>query len=231
MKFIRAAALLAASLILGGCATVQQPIPFKAESLANKGRIGVVATAVPKADIEYPGAGCLLCYAAAAATNSTLSGYTKTLPTADLVSAKAEIAGALVKRGKEVKVIEAPLDLSTLPDFGTKADGVAVKDFTALAKLHGVDKLLVIEYKAVGIERAYSSYIPVGPPMAVITGAGYLVNLSNNTYEWYRPIRVVRASEGQWDEPPKFPGLTNAYFQAIETSKDNYLRPINTGAE
>jgi hypothetical protein len=232
MRAIRIAAVLAAGIILSACGTVSQaPIPFKAETLQGQGRIGVVSTAVPKADMNYPGAGCLLCFAAAAATNATLSSYTKTLPNDDLTRAKTEIAQALTKKGREVKVIEAPIDVSALPDTGTKQPGVSAKDFSTLAKQHGVDKLLVLDFTSVGIERSYSAYIPNGPPMAIITGTGYLVNASNNTYEWYRPFRVVKASEGNWDEPPKFPGLTNAYFQAIEVSKDNFLKPISTGAE
>jgi len=79
----------------------------------------------------------------------------------------------------------------------------------------------------VGVERSYSSYIPNGSPHAYLTGKGYLVNLSNNTYEWYRPVRIVRGAEGdKWDEPPKFPGLTNAYFQVLEMSKDEFVKPF-----
>jgi hypothetical protein len=28
------------------------------------------------------------------------------------------------------------------------------------------------------------------------------------------------SAQGEWDEPPKFPGLTTAYYQAIELAKD-----------
>jgi hypothetical protein len=60
----------------------------------------------------------------------------------------------------------------------------------------------------------------------LLQGVGYIVNLKNNTYEWYLPVLVTKAADQNWDEPPKFPGLTNAYFQALEIGKDSFLRPL-----
>ena len=37
---------------------------------------------------------------------------------------------------------------------------------------------------------------------------------------------VARGTEGTWDEPPKFPGLTNAYYQALETAMDTVKKPF-----
>ncbi|MBC7956976.1 MAG: hypothetical protein H7Y33_14040 [Cytophagales bacterium] len=183
-------------------------------------------TALPAVDMNLPGAGCLLCMAAASVANSSLSTHTKTLPYEDLPKLKNQVAQALGKKTKDVIVIEAPLDLTTLPDAMSKGPNLATKDFSSLQKKYGVDKLLVIEIKAVGMERTYSGYIPTGAPLSVLDGSGYLVNLSNNTYEWYKPVRVTRAADGKWDEPPKFPGLTNAYFQVLEMGKDEFLKPF-----
>ena len=36
----------------------------------------------------------------------------------------------------------------------------------------------------------------------------------------------MRNADGAWDEPAKFPGLTNAYFQVVELGKDEVLRPF-----
>jgi hypothetical protein len=33
-------------------------------------------------------------------------------------------------------------------------------------------------------------------------------------------VNIIKAAEGNWDEPPKFPGMTNAYFQTIELARD-----------
>ncbi|HEY0819941.1 MAG TPA: hypothetical protein VGD46_14250, partial [Rhizobacter sp.] len=126
-----------------------------------------------------------------------------------------------------VTAIEAPIDVGSLPSSSAQGANVAKKDFASLKKTLNVDKLLVIEIQSVGMERPYASYIPTGAPVAVMAGAGYLINLDNNTYEWYQPVRIVRAADGnKWDEPPKFPGLTNAYFQALEMGKDELVKPF-----
>ena len=44
-----------------------------------------------------------------------------------------------------------------------------------------------------------------------------------------RMVRAIHGPEGcgwKWDEAPNFPGLTNAYFQAIETAKNGLLKPF-----
>jgi hypothetical protein len=53
-----------------------------------------------------------------------------------------------------------------------------------------------------------------------------MVNLSNNEYELYVPLLVQKSADGAWDEAPKFPGLTNAYYQVLELSKDAILSPF-----
>lgn len=62
--------------------------------------------------------------------------------------------------------------------------------------------------------------------MAVVSGEGYLVNLNSNVLEWYLPINISKGADGNWDEAPKFPGLTNAYFQAIELGKEAIKKPF-----
>jgi hypothetical protein len=40
-------------------------------------------------------------------------------------------------------------------------------------------------------------------------------------------VNVYQNSDGPWDEPPKYPGMTNAYFSALETARDRFLEPFN----
>lgn len=86
---------------------------------------------------------------------------------------------------------------------------------------------MVFNITTLGISRTYADYFPTSDPKALLQGSGYLVNLSNNTYEWYLPVNVTKSTDGNWDEPPKFPGLTNAYFQALEIGKDSFLKPFS----
>ena len=70
-------------LCVSGCAvTPQQAISLKPATLEQSEiKVGIATTTVPEISMLYPGASCLLCYLAAAATNSDLSGHAKTLRT------------------------------------------------------------------------------------------------------------------------------------------------------
>jgi hypothetical protein len=113
-----------------------------------------------------------------------------------------------------------------MPDVRSETPNVAKKDFSSLRKKYNIDKLLVVDIKTLGFIRTYSAYFPTSDPKGWLSGAGYIVNLSNNTYEWYLPVFVTRGTDKNWDEPPAFPGLTNAYFQVLEIGKDTFLRPF-----
>jgi len=190
-------------------------------------KIGIAMTSVPAADTYFPGANCLLCLVTANATNSTLSKYTKTLSVAELGALKEDIAAALkAKKNIDAVLIAEPLDLKSLPDFPNSGPNIAKKDFTSLKEKYGVDKLVLVQVFAVGYTRPYASYIPTGAPKAIVSTIGSLVNLKTNTFEWYLPTQTIRSAESNWDEPPKFPGLTNAYFQAVEQSRDLLINTV-----
>jgi hypothetical protein len=40
------------------------------------------------------------------------------------------------------------------------------------------------------------------------------------------PLNMTKSADDKWDEPAKYPGLTNAYFQAIELGQDHFLKPL-----
>jgi hypothetical protein len=149
------------------------------------------------------------------------------LPSDDLTTLPTEIASQLRARGIDAKAIDERVNIDKLPTL-TRAQNQANHDFTAIGTKYGVDKLVVIEVALLGFERTYSSYVPTSDPKGFLTGRGYLVDLKTQKYEWYDNYRVVRAAEGAWDEPPKYPGLTNAYFQAIESSKDHFAGVFQT---
>lgn len=227
---------LAAAAVLGifltGCAVKpQQPVALNQEALSAKsGKVGVAMSALPKIDTYFPGAGCLLCYAFASASNSSLTKHAETLSHDDLSALKEDVAAVLRKKEVDVVVIKEPIDLKSLPDVRTDVPTNARKDFSSLRTKLAVDKLLVIDMPLVGYVRMYSSYVPTSDPKATVSGSSYLVDLKTNTYSWYVPIEISRSADGKWDEPPKFPGLTNAYFQALEAGRDSVLKPLNATA-
>jgi hypothetical protein len=183
-------------------------------------------TPLPKVDTSLPGAGCLLCLAAAAVANNQVTAFAQKLPYEELPQLKAEIAALLRKRGVEVVVIEEAVQINALPTTGNKVPNVSSTDFASLKQKYSLDRLIVLEIGFLGFERTYQAYVPTSDPRAVFRGRGYMVNLASNAYEWYLPVSIVRSSDGKWDEPPKFPGLSNAYFQTVELGRDAFLQPF-----
>ncbi len=228
MKFRFGFIIAIFAVLLSGCATVmQEPIQLTANTFGSKGdRIGVAMTSLPKVDTHMPGANCLLCIAAASIANAKLTDHTRTLPYEDLPKLKNDMAELLRKNGANVMVIADSIDIKALPDYSTKGQNIAKKDFSSLKKKYDIDKLAIIDITTLGMRRTYSSYFPTSDPKGVLQGTGYIVNLNNNAYEWYLPVDVTKSADKNWDEPPKFPGLTNAYFQALEIGKDSFLKPF-----
>jgi len=226
-SYFLSAAILVASVLSGCAAPPQQPLAVSQEFSKSTGaKVGVVLTNLPKVDTEFPGAGCLLCLAAASLNHKSLTAQVQTWPTDDITKVKSDLVKALQDKGLSAKEIEAPLVLKQLPSYDSKAPNMARQDFRGVKNQYQVDKLLVVDITALGVWRNYSAYIPTGAPQAVVKGTAYIVNLESNALEWYLPLNVAKGSSGEWDEPPKFPGLTSAYFEAIEEAKENLVQPF-----
>jgi hypothetical protein len=219
---------LLALVSLGGCRTNPQlPVAFADHALtAQSGRVGVAMTALPKVDTSFPGAGCLLCLATAATANSSLTKHTHTLTAEDLMTLKDGIADRLRKKGVEVTVIAENLDIRQIKDFAGGGVDFAKKDFRVLKDKYKVDHLVVIDIASLGFVRNYASYISRGDPTAELEGTISVVDLSTNKYDFYGQINQSKGAEGAWDEPPNFPGLTNAYYAVIESGKDAAQQPF-----
>jgi hypothetical protein len=220
--------LAAAAILLSGCVTKPQlPVSLAPAALkTGNQRIGVAMTQLPKVEVHVPGANCLLCMMTATAANSGLNKHASTLALEDLPGLKEKAAAALRKNGADTVVIKEPLDLKALLNSSPTAPNAATKNFAPLKQKYGVDMLLVIDINALGFERTYSAYFPTSDPKGLLRGTGYLVNLGTNTYEWYQPVYITKSADGKWDEPTAFPGLTNAYYQAIELGQDAFLQPL-----
>jgi len=213
-----------AAAFLGACATKPQlPVAMAADTLnAKTGRVGV-ALGETRPDLYLPGADCLLCLGAATIANSSLNSYSKTLKDDDILALKSEIVDALKKKGVEASAVDGNVNFGELADLKL-GPNMASKDFHRYADRY--DHLVVIDVRQYGFERTYASYIPTSAPKAVFRGAAYMVDLKSNAYEWYDVVAIAKAADGQWDEGPAFPGLTNAYYQAVEQGKDQLKKPF-----
>ena len=223
---------VAAAIFLGGCATpVQQRIDladnYFSSSKAKAGRVGVVMVELPKPDTAFPGANCLLCLGVANGMHSALNKQVQAFSTAELKPLPSDVVALLKKRGLDVVLIDEPLKIDALPDFNAgDAVNKARKNFTSLKTKYNVDRLLVVHFTALGVWRSYSAYVPTSIPRAIVLGNASLIDLSTHSLEWYLPVDVSRSADGNWDEPPTFPGLTNAYYQVLETSMSAIKKPF-----
>jgi hypothetical protein len=220
------ALLVMFSLLVGCASTPQAPVQLAGDSLKGT-KIGIAMAPLPKTDTNLLGAGCLLCMAAASVANSTLTDYTRKLPQEDLPNLKNRLAKVLRDKGAEVVVIDEPLNLAKLPSTSTKGVNTADKDFSSIKQKYQIEKLLVVNVYMLGMVRTYANYVPTSDPKAIFKATGYIVNLKNNTYDWFLPVDVTKSADAVWDEPPKFPGLTNAYFQTLELGQDSFLKPLS----
>jgi hypothetical protein len=226
---LRTILLIAVAFCAGGCAGLPpQPVELRPGLLGTgSGTIGIATSALPAVDTSFPGADCLLCLVFAAGANSTLTKHTRTLPYEGLDKLGESVAEALRKKGVNIIVIPEAIAVNKLKkNANSKVVGAAPKDFSPLKAKYNIDKLLVIDLQRIGFVRSYAAYIPTSDPKATIGGISYIVDLSNNMYDWYLPLQITRSAEGAWDEPPQFPGLTNAYFQSVETAKDAVLKTL-----
>ncbi len=218
---------LVLSLLAGCAARPQLGVDLAPATIATgaTAKVGVAVAKVPKSSLETPGANCLLCLIAAQAGNTSVARHFDTLGADELLPVRDQIADAMRKKGMNVVAIQEPVDLATLKGFSSSGPNTAKLDFAPLKAKYGVDKIVLVAIDAYGLQRNYSAYIPTGNPRAFLRATGYMVNLSNNVYEWYRPVTLFKAAEGAWDEPPKYPGLTNAFYQTLELGKDQLLEP------
>ncbi|QKX16719.1 hypothetical protein [Microbulbifer sp. YPW1] len=230
LKFFGVLALGVA--LLSGCAGAPQ-MPVTPDAVfweQPSKRIGVVVSEVPSPDVYLPGASCLLCLAAAEMANSSLSKHTETLSTDDAKTLKADLEKLLQAKDVEVVEVTEPLVVNKLPKFKSEVPNTAKRDFTAFKNRYNISHLLVMDINAVGMQRPYSSYIPTSDPKGYFNALGFLVDLSDNTYKWYKPVVVTKAVTEEWDEAPTFPALTNAYYQAIAEGKEIIISSLDSKA-
>lgn len=230
MKIISTIIVLIFTALVAGCAgTPQQPVYISENFWQSPDKkIGIIMSEVPAADVHLPGAACLLCIAVAEAANSSISKQVKDFSTESLHELPKSLAETLDKNHIPYVVIEEQIKVSALPKLSSKVPNTPKKDFSAFQSEHGITHLLVVDISLIGITRSYANYIPTSDPKGSFQAASYLVDLSNNTYTWYKPVSIQKSVVDGWDEPPTFPGLTNAYYQAIELGKEAILEPFMT---
>ncbi|MFL0809023.1 MAG: hypothetical protein K6L76_01280 [Agarilytica sp.] len=210
-------------LFLFGCAvTPQSNITFQQDFLSKQDqKIGIYVSAAPEVKGHISGAACLLCYATASAINSDLDTHMKTQSNEDLNELKAALTERLTNEGATVVDI-TDLNIAKLPKNTGAQLNFAKNKFDGVGTKHDVNQVLVVDMKTLGTLRNFANYIPVGDPYAVFNAVMYMVDTTTNAYTFYELIDVKQYSDSPWKEEG-FPGITNAYYTAIETGKSQIL--------
>ncbi len=221
---LRTTFVVLSALVLAACAgrrnAAFEPVAWNVQSVrADATRIGVAMRELPDREANYPGARCLACRPLAAASNSALTAHAAKLDGRDeLHELRADLVALLRKRG--IDAVDVP-DALTDEIVAAGGDVAALPDqVQALRERHRLGRLMVIEFESLGLQRPYAHYVPVSLPYAVVDGRAYMLDLGTRRVQWMHRMRSMLTTEGDWDEPPDYPGLTNAYYQAIEAVKD-----------
>lgn len=215
-------------LTVVGCASVppQLPLSLDKSNLPQSAKIVVVSEAIPKTSMTYPGASCLLCLAAAATANSGISSYIKELDYNAFGDLQEHVVAGLEAKGYQVVSVDTPIQVKTLPKIkSSEVINYARHDFSSLGEQYDADFIFVIDIDFVGMQRMYASYAPTSAPLATVVGKGYIVDLKSKSYVWHTPMLFRREADGEWKEPPEYPGLTNAFLQVVEDARDAILEP------
>lgn len=211
--------------VLGACvAAPQLPVALNNQVLeSEQNRVGVIMSRLPDLDVQLPGAACLLCLALAESMNASLSSHVNSLNAQEFTVVKSDLVKRLKAKGVNVVPIEEPFDASDFPKYSSDLPNTAKQDFSALKNEYNISHLLVVDVTFLGMWRSYANYVPTSDPVAYLKASIYLVNLENNSYEWFLPLELKQSAQGDWDEPPNFPGLTNAYYQVLAEGREEIV--------
>ncbi|EJK99699.1 MULTISPECIES: hypothetical protein [Pseudomonas] len=217
---------LLACLALTGCANVQQPIALDQQFWgAKEPTIGVAITVLPAPELMLTGSQGLLDVAINKGVNSKLSDNVKTWEVRDLDTLPDVIVAKLQAKGYKAKRIIDQIDLKNYKNISFR-EGYMTKDMTPMKAMYGVDRLLLVNVFVTGATRSYYSLVPTSVPMAQVGGQGMVVDLADNKLLWFQPFAAVQAAQGEWDEP-NYANLSNAFYQAIDNSRQQMITPFS----
>jgi hypothetical protein len=226
-KRIGAVFFLVATLFIAGCNQVKPQINLSDQIWNSDDKNVAIALVMPDEPSFYPmGDVRLLDYAIISGAMSELKSHVLTLQQSEFTTVRESLEQAFQAKGYNVVQISEPLDsdkLKSSPQKDTKTEFYTEKDYTSLAQKYGVSKLLLVEVNQSGVARNYHGFIPLDDPHAVISIRGQLIDLSNNQLLWNTNASQTKFTDGNWDEPPAYPGLTESFYVAIEDMKTNLM--------
>lgn len=210
--------------LLTGCATPQPPVPMDQAFWNEKQeRIGVAYTPLPAPTVALTGQQGLLDYAVNSGMASGLRAKVETWDTSSLREIPQQAAALLQEKGYTVVKLDEPINVEALKKAPSEKTGFTAMDFQPLKAQNQIDKLVLFSFASAGTTRSYYSVAPTSVPVAQIVVSTYVIDLDDNRMLYYQPKVFSRAADGEWDEAPEFPNLTNAFYQALDSTQQDLL--------
>nr|WP_272888468.1 hypothetical protein [Stutzerimonas stutzeri] len=216
--------LLLTAAWLTGCASPQLPIALEDTLWSERDKtIGVAIVELPKPTAQLTGNQGLLDLAINTGLAAGLRSKVETWELVGMETVPQQLVDELSTRGYKAKVL-SPIKLSEFKENSAKL-GYAKYDFTPLRQQQ-LDKLILITLHVAGTQRSYYSVIPTSDPLTQVGGLTQVIDLTDNRLAFYQSFASVRAADGEWDEGPDYPNLTNAFYQALDESEQSILAPF-----
>ncbi|WP_413616563.1 hypothetical protein MRB56_11305 [Halomonas cupida] len=133
------------------------------------------------------------------------------------------LAASLEEQGYDTVVIPEPLKEDDFAEAASRQDGYEYLDLEPLKTRYQIDKLVWVYIGAHGLSRKYYRFIPISEPKAIVNYLSLVIDLDDNRYLLYQPGSVEQVAEGEWDQPPLYPRLAEAYSKAIEQARQDIL--------
>lgn len=214
-------------LWLTGCASVQQPLPLEETFWSEKQEvIGVAIAELPKPGSVLGGQQGLLDLAINTGVTSGMRAKVETWDITSLHGTPEKVVAQLQVLGYQAKPLAQPLTLADLPEIkGTKL-GYSKINFSPLKEQEGIDKLVLFTVSAAGTYRTYYSIVPTSDPIAQVGATVQVIDLDDNRLLFHKPLAITRAADGDWDESPDYPNLSNAFYQALDEIQQQFISPF-----
>lgn len=224
MRFLKVLLLVIVGSLFAGCSTAPPFVSLSKEFYQNPNtHVGLVVMQPETPSFTWEGDVGLIEAGIIKVATASLDSHVKTLDLAEFKTIENELAEVLRQKGFTTQVIAEVPDLEKLKDFSdpdTKdAIYFAEKDMTHLAKELGVDYLVWLRVSQAGVARPYHGFIPMGAPRAAFYVACRIFDLRSNRLLWKHLVIKANSPDGNWDEPPSFPGLSNSFYVTLEQAK------------
>tara|TARA_B100000700_G_C14893090_1_gene783676 strand:- start:256 stop:957 length:702 start_codon:yes stop_codon:yes gene_type:complete len=221
--------ITALTFLLAACGSTPQPTVALESNNVGVDKTVVFAYVGPEDEsgtTHIYGASCLLCYGVAAGLTSSLDTHLEsTVDASEMEAIRDLVISEYREHNSDVSVVTLNTEIKKLKKFKGEL-GFAPKDFRPLAETLNADVLVLLELTEHGAYRSFSGYVPNGDPQGYVHGLLSTIDLKTNAYIQYLVIDEKVQPEGEWDEPTTFPGVTNAYYQAVENVKQKLADSI-----